>query len=136
MKTLLTLLLVTTSSIAMANGYYQLSETEMWRDSPTTNSFSDSRYRTRYSPSQIQAYTDQRNAEVIKRSKVELEKQDIHSREMSQYYSAQRASRQYLGMDNQPSFGTNGYRNPVYPTRGYWPGRNLPAPYPYSLYPR
>ena len=101
MKTVMLLLLVLVSSSVMAEGYYELSPTEMWQDSPTSRSFSDSRYRTRYSPAQIQAFTDQSNAKLLKRGYTELEKQQLHADEMSIFYQNRYNSNHYLDEMNR-----------------------------------
>jgi len=90
MKTLIMLLLATASSVVMAGGYYDLSVTEQWQDAPTSRSFSDTRYRARYGAAQVQGFMDQRNAAIIKRQRVEIEKMDLHAQEMM--YSAARAN--------------------------------------------
>ncbi|MDD1606020.1 MAG: hypothetical protein LUP96_04900 [Methylococcaceae bacterium] len=97
MKILIMLLLVSMSSVVMANGYYELSAAEQWQDYPKSNSYSDTRYRIQYTPAQIQGFVDQRNAEIAKRNQAELEKKIAHYNEMQQYYAAQRASLQFIG---------------------------------------
>lgn len=91
MKTLIMLFLLSASSVVMAGGYYDLSATEQWQDAPTSRSFSDTRYRARYGAAQAQAFVDQRNADIMKRQRVEIEKMSLHAQEMM--FSAARGNR-------------------------------------------
>lgn len=106
MKMLMMMLLVSMSSVVMANEDYSPMSAEQWRDSAGGNSFSDSRYRAQYSPTQRQSFIDQRNADIAKRSNTEMAKRSSHANEMQQYYTSERASKQFIdesiGYNNQP----------------------------------
>ncbi|MDP3008464.1 MAG: hypothetical protein Q8N30_05270 [Methylococcales bacterium] len=130
MKILIMLLLATGSSVVMAGGYYDLSATEKWQDSPTSRSFSDSRYRAQYSPTQRQNAVDQRNADIAKRNSAEMAKQNSHANEMQQYYASERASKQFIDDTrhyNNPSMGGQSQSQPqaqYYPQYSGYPANN------------
>jgi hypothetical protein len=118
MKTLIILLLAFISPVTIADP----SATEQWRDSSSSNSFSDERYQRQYTPEQRQAFIDQRNTEIAKRNHAELEKQQAHYQEMQQYYATHSASQEFLDEVSSQNPPTLQQPPQYYPNYNYYGG--------------